>query len=224
MAGFSGGRPLPRNDAESTPGARAGAAGASSARRVPDRSGRRPSPRGTLGMSLTLFAFWVTLSGKIDALHLLMGAASAVLITIATHPLRALPPAIDWDAIRPSGIGSLRLWFGYGPWLVWQVVVASFQVAYVVLHPRLPIRPSLIRFRTPLPHGVARLALANSITLTPGTVTLDVRDDEYLIHALTAESAASLQPPEGEGAMRRRVAALFPLPPSEAAVQSRSEP
>jgi multicomponent Na+:H+ antiporter subunit E len=60
-----------------------------------------------------------------------------------------------------------------------------------------------------LPHPLARLTLATSITLTPGTVTVDVEDDEFLVHALTKQGADALTPPEGEGDMQRRVAALY---------------
>jgi multicomponent Na+:H+ antiporter subunit E len=77
------------------------------------------------------------------------------------------------------------------------------------LHPHMPISPRLVRFRIALPHTLARLTLASSITLTPGTVTLDVRDDEFVVHALTALSAQGLDPQAGGGAMQQRVAALY---------------
>jgi multicomponent Na+:H+ antiporter subunit E len=97
----------------------------------------------------------------------------------------------------------------YLPWLCWQIVLASLEVAYLVLHPRLPIQPQLIRFRAHLPHALARLSLATSITLTPGTVTLDTHGDEFLVHALTAAGAEALLSPEGDGTMQRRIAALY---------------
>ncbi len=83
---------------------------------------------------------------------------------------------------------------------------------FVVLHPKMPISPCLVRFRISLPHALARLTLATSITLTPGTVTLDVQDDEFLVHALTASNARALCPQEGSGAIQRRVAALYAEP------------
>jgi multicomponent Na+:H+ antiporter subunit E len=65
-----------------------------------------------------------------------------------------------------------------------------------------------------LPHTLARLTLATSITLTPGTVTLDVDGDEFLVHALTLASANGLAPAAGEAAMPQRVAALYAPSPS----------
>ena len=96
----------------------------------------------------------------------------------------------------------------YAPWLAGQIVIASVQVAKVVLSPSLEIDPCVFRFGVPLPHNVARATLANSITLTPGTVTLDVRDDDYLVHALTAASIEGLET-DGPGNMKDRVARVF---------------
>jgi multicomponent Na+:H+ antiporter subunit E len=153
-----------------------------------------------------LFAFWIALSGRLDALHLGMGVLSAGTIAWATRPLLALAPAIG--GAGPIPLFTLRF-ASYILWLAGQIVVASLQVAYAVLHPRLPIEPRLVRLRAPLPHNLARLTLANSITLTPGTVTLDAKDDEYVVHALTAGSARALTP---DGDMPRRVRALFTRP------------
>lgn len=150
-----------------------------------------------------LFAFWVVLSGKLDPLHLGMGALSAVFVAWATRPLLALPPVLG--GAGPAPVASPRFLL-YLLWLGGQIVVSSLQVAWVVLHPRLPIAPRVVRLVSPLPHNLARLTLANSITLTPGTVTLDVEGDEYVVHALTAASAGSVS--EG-GAMPRRVGSLF---------------
>jgi multicomponent Na+:H+ antiporter subunit E len=93
----------------------------------------------------------------------------------------------------------------YVPWLVWEIVASGLQVAYVVLHPRMPIAPGLVRIRVNLPHTLANLTLANSITLTPGTVTLDVDGDEFLVHALTPASARGIE----LGEIQSRVATLF---------------
>ncbi len=182
---------------------------------IPDgKEGLHPfgvSKRGGFSVSLAvlLFTLWVLLSGKFDAFHLLIGVASACGITLGTRRLLLLSPAIGPYAVHPfSAIPWPRL-LAYLPWLLWQILIASLQVAAVVLHPRLPIAPRLVRFRTPLPHTLAQLTLATSITLTPGTVTLDVQGDAFVVHALTAESASSLSPDTGEGEMQRRVRRIF---------------
>lgn len=167
-------------------------------------------PRGNTALwGVLLFAFWVLLSGKLDALHLGMGAASAAVVAWATRPLLVLPPAIGPGARAPVAPGLVVRFFLFLPWLLSQIVIASLQVAWVVLHPRMPIGPRLVKIRSPLPHTLARLTLANSITLTPGTVTLDVDGDEFLVHALTESSARSLGAEGMEGDMQRRVRAVF---------------
>ena len=116
-----------------------------------------------------------------------------------------------------SGKGSLRSaydmpWFrllGYFPWLVWQIVLANIDVAKIILSPGLPIQPQLVSFRKNLPGPVAHLTLANSITLTPGTITIEMEGDKYLIHAINGSAAQSLAPEEGEGEMPQKVGVVF---------------
>lgn len=162
-----------------------------------------------LSLILMLFTFWIILSGKLDAFHLGIGAVSAVCIALGTRRLLLLTPAIGPAQTHPAdAVPWLRLLL-YVPWLIWQIVLSSLHIAVVVVHPKMPIQPSLVRFRTPLPHDLARLTLATSITMTPGTVTLDVQGDEFLVHALTEKSAQALIPVEGEGSMQSQVLSLY---------------
>ncbi|HAK56859.1 MAG: Na+/H+ antiporter subunit E [Vicinamibacterales bacterium] len=159
----------------------------------------------TLPFTGVLFAFWLILSGKFDLFHLLAGAACAVTVATTTGRLLRLPPAVGPSVAHPlAGVAWIRF-LGYLPWLAGQVVRANLHVVGIVLHPRLPIDPCLVRLDVPAPHTLARLTLTNSITLTPGTVTLDVDSDGYLVHALTARSAAGLE----QGATVQRVRRLF---------------
>ncbi|ETX05071.1 MAG: hypothetical protein ETSY2_25085 [Candidatus Entotheonella gemina] len=161
-------------------------------------------------LTIILFAFWVVLSGKFDAFHLGIGGISAVCIALGTQHLLLREPAIVSDARHPlMAISWGRLLFFYVPWLAWQVVLSGLQVAWLVLHPKMPISPCMVQFETPLPHELARLTLANSITLTPGTVTLDVEGDTFVVHALTTSSAVALTPRTGQGRMQRRVENLY---------------
>ncbi|MBM3224783.1 MAG: cation transporter [Candidatus Tectomicrobia bacterium] len=167
-----------------------------------------------LPLAAVLFAFWIVLSGKFDPFHLLLGIGSALGVSLGTRRLLLLPPALGpqgatpWSAIPWGAMGR------YLPWLLGQIVLSSLQVAYVVLHPKMPIQPQCIRFQTALPHTLARLTLATSITLTPGTITLDLQDDTFVVHALTDAAARALDPPTGHGAMQRWVAALYTAPAS----------
>ncbi|MDP7293787.1 MAG: Na+/H+ antiporter subunit E [Vicinamibacterales bacterium] len=152
-----------------------------------------------------LFAFWLILSGEVDPFHLLVGAACAVTVAATTGRLLRLPPAVGPSVAHPlAGVSWIRF-LTYLPWLAGQVVRANLHVVGIVLHPRLPIDPCLVRLDVPAPHTLARLTLTNSITLTPGTVTLDADADGYLVHALTTRSAAGLE----QGATIRRVQRLF---------------
>ena len=109
----------------------------------------------------------MVLSGKFDAFHLSIGAASAVCVALGTQPLLLRAPAIVPDARQPLSVISWGRLLLDIPWLAWQVVLSSLHVAWVALHPKMPISPCIVQFETPLPHELARLTLANSITLTP---------------------------------------------------------
>ncbi len=147
-----------------------------------------------------LYAFWIFLSGMFDAVHLFLGAVAALLVTFMSSSLlfNEESPALRTGAV----FGMLA----YLPWLFKEIVVANLQVAYIVLHPRMLelIDPQLIRFRTKLKHPFSRATFAQSITLTPGTVSVSIRDDEFTVFALTNAAAESLP-----GEMEKRVAAAL---------------
>jgi multicomponent Na+:H+ antiporter subunit E len=150
-------------------------------------------PGASLRVAALLLVFWILLSGKFDVVHIGAGAVAAIFVAFATQPLRAMHPVIGHSIDRPlRGIhwGQALLFL---PFMAAEIVVSSVQIAAMVLHPRMPIEPRVLRFHTALPHPLARLTLANSITLTPGTVTLDVEGDDYVVHALTTASARGVE-------------------------------
>ena len=65
---------------------------------------------------------------------------------------------------------------------IWECIKANFDVAYRVLHPKMPIRPGIVRVPLNLKSPFARTMLANSITMTPGTITVDIVDDNMYVH------------------------------------------
>jgi len=69
-----------------------------------------------------------------------------------------------------------------------EIIKANFDVAYRVIHPKMPIKPGIIIIKTELKQDIAKMILANSITLTPGTFTLDIKGDELLIHWIYVRS------------------------------------
>lgn len=141
-------------------------------------------------------ALWLVFSARVDALHLGLGVAAALLVAGANRGEESVTPVVR----------ALPRLARYVPWLVGQIVLSSLQVTRLVLDPRLPIDPEVVEVRPALRSDVALTALANSITLTPGTVTLDLRDGRLLVHALTRESARAVV----AGAIATRVARAFP--------------
>lgn len=148
--------------------------------------------------SITLFASlaatWWLLSGQPGVLLASLGLAS-VLTTVAlvrrmdlidgqSHPLH-MSPAL------------LRFWGQ----LLREIVVANVQVVRLILSPRTALRPEVVTVPMPQASVVGQVVLANAITLTPGTVTMDIDDGRLVVHALTAAGAADVR----DGSMARRV-------------------
>ena len=150
-------------------------------------------------VSLTglLFAFWLALSGHYTPMLVAAGAASALLCTIAALRLRIL----DREG-QP-----IELAFGlvtYLPWLVGEIAKSAWTVTKIILDPRLPITPTMIVVAASQRTSVGIAVYGNSITLTPGTITVGERGNELTVHALTRSGALDLE----AGAMDRRVTRL----------------
>jgi multicomponent Na+:H+ antiporter subunit E len=148
-----------------------------------------------------MFLFWLILSGFFDAFHLITGGICSAIVTLISHGL------LVQGKSQKVLLKSLRLLL-YVPWQLWQIVLANVDVAYRVLHPKMPIDPLIIEFETSLRGAFALVTLANSITLTPGTITIFVEPQEgkYWVHALAKEHAhAHLV----DKTMQRKVAFVF---------------
>ena len=100
------------------------------------------------------------------------------------------------------------------PWLLVEIVLANLHVVYLVCRPG-RLRPQVVRFRTRLRGDVARVLLGNAITLTPGTITLDIDDDEFVVHAVSDVSADSLRSGEMERRIGRALNQPVEAPPDE---------
>lgn len=144
--------------------------------------------------AIVLFVFWLLLSGYFTVFLVTMGALSAVGIVALGRRMEV----IDREG-HPIDMGWRVL--GYWPWLIKEIAKSAWDVARIIVDPRLPISPCLVRAKTSQKTAVGVVTYANSITLTPGTISVDVRMNEILVHALTQESAAGLL----EGEMDRRV-------------------
>jgi len=134
-----------------------------------------------------MFLFWILLSGMFDAFHLISGILSCAIVALLSHDLLVKSKS-DKMLLK-----SFRLLL-YVPWELWQIVLANIDVAYRVLHPKMPIDPLIIEFETSLRGDFALVTLANSITLTPGTITILVEPErgKFWVHAIAKEPADAL--------------------------------
>lgn len=168
--------------------------------------GRRRRGLEDLVLGLFLFAFWLVLSDHYDVKSWLMGAASCALVVAVSHDRPFRVGGRDTDFGISLARFSLLRFVRYVLWLLKEVVEANLHVARVVVHPRLPIEPRMLRFRVGFRNKIPQVVLAHSITLTPGTVTIDLDDDgTYLVHALVPSSADAVV----SGEMQRGIAAAF---------------
>ena len=150
-----------------------------------------------LVLFIHLAIFWLLWSGIYHADLLAYGALSCALVVAAC--LRT--GLLDREALPFHMI--FRSWV-YLPWLLFEIVKSNVDVAKIILNPKLPMRPHIIRTQTSQRTDVGRVIFANSITLTPGTITLAIRGDEIVVHALADAFAEELD----TGEMDRRVCAM----------------
>jgi len=151
----------------------------------------------SLSVIVTLFAFWLVMSGYFTAFLLSMGLLSAIAITAFGHRMDVVDHEGHPMHLTPSA-------FTYWPWLVKEIIKSAWDVSKVILSPKMPISPTLVRVKMSQKSNVGQVAYANSITLTPGTISVVVEGDEILVHALTRDGAQGV----ADGDMDRRVAAF----------------
>lgn len=128
-----------------------------------------------------LYGIWLLLTWSLDGQDLLTGGVLCAVISLFLIRLgRLTTPAL----LQP------RRWFWfvvYVFYFLYYCLRANLDVAYRALHPDLPIRPGIVKVPTTLTSDVARTFLANSITLTPGTLTIDIQDDHLFIHWINVQ-------------------------------------
>lgn len=145
---------------------------------------------------LALYLFWLVLSGYFTAFLLSAGAASAVAVVWFAQRMDVIdaeghPVQLGWRIVT------------YWAWLSKEIVKSALNVSRIIVDPRLPISPTLVKFRPTQKTTVGLVVHANSITLTPGTITIEASKGEFLVHALTRAGAEGVT----TGDMDRRVAA-----------------
>jgi multicomponent Na+:H+ antiporter subunit E len=159
--------------------------------------------RGLILQAFILSAVWLILSGKLETIYIFWGFVSIAFVMWLNSRLHGVPLA-EGEPCGMTRIDIPRLTV-YLLWLVWQIVKSGAYVAYVILHPKMPIQPMIVRFTSKQPNVLARVILGNSITLTPGTLTLDIVDSQFTVHALTRDTEEDLV----SGDIESRVARLY---------------
>lgn len=150
----------------------------------------------TASLAMALFFFWLLLSGHYTPFLVGAGAIFAILIAVAARRIGYADEEGHPIELTPAG-------FVFWPWLVKEIVKSALTVARIIVNPALPISPALVRLKTSQRTVVGTVTYANSITLTPGTLTVEVDREhrEFIVHALTREGADELS----AGEMDRRV-------------------
>lgn len=151
-----------------------------------------------LVLGIALAVFWLLLSGHYTGLLLALGVASVALVMY----LALRMDGVDGER-QPLQVSPMLI--TYWAWHFVEIAKCNIDVARRIVHPNLPISPTVVRVRAGQDSPIATATYANSITLTPGTVTLRVEDDEFDVHALSRAGAKDLQ----SGEMERRVRAAF---------------
>lgn len=153
--------------------------------------------RHTVMLSLSLVIFWLANSGHYTALVLSLGAISIALVVFIAHRM----DVVDHEAQPLHLTPKLP---GYYAWLIKEIVLSNLVVVKHIWLGNKSISPVFATITASQKTEIGKVIYANSITLTPGTVTVNIEDDKFLVHALLQESIEDLE----SGEMDRRVTQL----------------
>jgi len=170
--------------------------------RKPDISTQKHSGVVSFLVTFLIMAFfWILFSGKFDFFHITLGIVSCLIIAAASK-----------DLLFPTGIGPglIICWLrfaGYVPWLLYQIFLSNLHVLYITFHPDMMelIDPKIVEFKSRLTSDIARTTFGNSITLTPGTITVHVSAlGDFAVHCIDEKSSHALP-----GDMEAKIAKVF---------------
>lgn len=153
-------------------------------------------------LSAMLFALWFAMSGKTEAKFIIAGLVSSGAIACISIPaMHIFNKGERFYLLDLNFFAFLK----YCVWLLREIILSSLDVCEAILFTKKRVEPRIIRFKCNFINPMATVLLTNSIILTPGTVTVDVEDDIFVVHALTEKAANGLL----EGEMIRRIAKLY---------------
>ena len=144
--------------------------------------------RNGLFFFLILFGFWVSLAASFRLDEIVVGLAAVLLVMALSHHL-----FFSDEELPKRGFSQIIHWMNLLLHLAVEILKANIAVAKLVLNPKMKIQPHIFTHKTKLQSDVLKVLFANSITLTPGTLTIDIIGDELVIHALTNEAQKDLE-------------------------------
>ena len=147
-----------------------------------------------------LLIFWILMSGLFDLWHFPLGIIACALVAYMSHDF-----LFKDNKFKNKHLEVIRF-LKYLPWLFYQIVLANLYVAYLALHPNMArlIDPHIIRFKTRLKKDMSLVTFANSITLTPGTITVLIEGEYFYVHAIGYYVAEALP-----GEMEKKAGHIF---------------
>jgi multicomponent Na+:H+ antiporter subunit E len=139
-----------------------------------------------VSLGVVLFAFWLALSGHYTFRLISFGLICTVLCVYVAVRMRAL----DEESHPVHLLGGAVTYF---PWLIWEIMKASWSVVRIIVDPKLPISPTMTVVEASQRTSIGINVYANSITLTPGTITTGVSGNRLTVHAIQREGADDLE-------------------------------
>ncbi len=136
--------------------------------------------------AIAMFSFWILLSGEFTFILITSGVIASLIVAYLSHDI------FIGKADMKVETGRVFRFIKYVPWLLWEIILANFEIAYLVLSPKPLVDPQLVRFKPDLKTDLGIVTLAHSITLTPGTVTVEANEKEFVIHAIWQKSAEGI--------------------------------
>ena len=156
-------------------------------------------------LAVMMMIVWLMLSGRLELKFLLYGVGTALIGAYLCMSLSYVTSPRTGKKYFIFGAPVFKM-LGYFFWLMWQLILANIDVAKAIVSPEIIMEPKICRFQVDMDNPAALTILANSITLTPGTVTMNTTPDGYYeVHALTVGAAEGLL----DGGMQKKVAQLF---------------
>ena len=139
-----------------------------------------------ISLAVVLIAFWLALSGHYTPFLISVGIITALLVVVVSIRMQV----VDAEG-HPTHL--FRTALTYWPWLGWEIVKSAWAVTKIVLHPKLPISPTMTVVEGSQRTAGGLATYGNSITLTPGTITTDIKRNRLTVHALVRDGALDLE-------------------------------